>query len=104
MLVNIFITLDTIILQILIGKVDSGYERYARTVLLNVCFERASGSVGFGTELDEATQVWGPCPNHLLFTSIIYIALYEYCSLILLIKSPRRSLTYRDGQIKEKKD
>lgn len=53
-------------------------------LLLNVCFERAtSGSVGFGTELDEATQVWGPCPNRLLFISIIYIPLYEYCSVIL---------------------
>lgn len=52
-------------------------------LLLDVCFERASGSVGFGTELNKETQVWGPCPNHLLFTSIIYIALYEYCSLIL---------------------
>lgn len=51
-------------------------------LLLNKCFERASGSVGFGTELDEATRVWRPCPNRLLFTSIIYIALniaiYEY--------------------------
>lgn len=54
MLVNIFITQDTIILQFLIGKVDSRYERM-QELLLNVCFVRASGSVGFGTELASDT-------------------------------------------------